>query len=82
MTLQPCIQDDEIVRSISDQVRAQIEHLPLTRRTVVSLKISSNLTETAAYELARTNSAQSTASLILAAAELDRLADRQRRRAA
>lgn len=73
--------DEDLARDLIKQVRRQVNALPLERRNIITLMVSGGLAEAAAYDLASAEQPETTAALILCAAELDRHADRQRRRA-
>ncbi len=81
MTSHDFSEDEDTARTILHDVQAQLKPVPGPRRNTMYLLIAAGLTEAAAFDIARSEPPESTASLILAAAELDRLAERQRRRA-
>lgn len=73
--------DEDIARRLSEYVRDQTADLPLERRNMIALTIAVALAEGAAYDLAHVEPPETTASILLAAAQLDRHAERQMRRA-
>lgn len=74
-------EDAFLARDLANDLRATVADLSLERRNLILLMVSAGLTEAAAYDLAPAEPPESTAALILAAAEIDRHVDRQRRRA-
>jgi hypothetical protein len=73
-------EDETAARKGIAVIRDMFSDLPLARRNMILLLVSAGLAENAAYDLARADPPELTASILLAAAALERHAERQRRR--